>query len=560
MRKSDGSYTYFVPDVAYHLDQVGARLRQGDQHPGHRPPRHDRARARRPAGGRRRHPAGLSGLRAAQDGHGDERGGEEVKISKRAGSYVTLRDLIEWTSRDAVRFFLHQPQGRHRVHLRRRPGAQAQRREPGLLRAVRARAHLLGAARSARRRAATPAGARRGRPGAADRAERDRAAAQAGRLSRGAGRAPPTTWRRTTSRSTCATWRPPSTATTPPSASWSTTRRWRARAWRCWRRRARCCATRSRVLGVERARAHGRERPDTGMKAAPREPAQRGGFLIGLVVGLLIGLALALGVALYVTKAPMPFVNKVPQRTAEQDAAEAERNRNWDPNSALAGRNPAPAAASAVGRRAGGAAAAGRRRRAGAAAGPAPARRAPRRPRRGEPARAPRRAAPRAAASQAASADRRRRSVHLLRAGRRLRPQRGRRAAARQAGDARASRAGSPSASRPAARSTACASARSTRRDEADAAKDKLGDAGVDSALVAGAEVGSRRPCTPRTRTRLEPSHETLHAAATSRRLLGAGLGRACAPARAPRARRSRARTTCAWRSRRRCRPPARSR
>ena len=34
------------------------------------------------------------------------RGGEEVKISKRAGSYVTLRDLIDWTSKDAVRFFL----------------------------------------------------------------------------------------------------------------------------------------------------------------------------------------------------------------------------------------------------------------------------------------------------------------------------------------------------------------------------------------------------------------------------------------------------------------------
>ena len=42
---------------------------------------------------------------------------------------------------------------------------------------------------------------------------------------------------------------------------------------------------------------------------------QRGGFAIGLIVGLLIGLALALGVALYVTKVPIPFVNKVPQRT-----------------------------------------------------------------------------------------------------------------------------------------------------------------------------------------------------------------------------------------------------
>ena len=49
---------------------------------------------------------------------------------------------------------------------------------------------------------------------------------------------------------------------------------------------------------------------------------------MGMVVGLLIGLALALGVALYITKAPIPFVNKVPQRTAEQDTAEAERNRS----------------------------------------------------------------------------------------------------------------------------------------------------------------------------------------------------------------------------------------
>jgi cell division protein FtsN len=73
--------------------------------------------------------------------------------------------------------------------------------------------------------------------------------------------------------------------------------------------------------------------------------SQRGGFAMGLIVGLLIGLALALGVALYVTKVPVPFVNKVPQRTAEQDAAETEKNRNWDPNGPLAGKNaPRPAA------------------------------------------------------------------------------------------------------------------------------------------------------------------------------------------------------------------------
>jgi cell division protein FtsN len=69
-----------------------------------------------------------------------------------------------------------------------------------------------------------------------------------------------------------------------------------------------------------------------------RSPRQRGGFAMGLIVGLLIGLALALGVALYVTKAPNPFVNKVPQRSPVLDAAEAERNRNWDPNAALAGK------------------------------------------------------------------------------------------------------------------------------------------------------------------------------------------------------------------------------
>ncbi len=68
---------------------------------------------------------------------------------------------------------------------------------------------------------------------------------------------------------------------------------------------------------------------------------QRGGFGLGLIVGLLIGLALALGVALYVTKVPIPFVNKVPPRAAERDADERERNRNWDPNGPLHGSNPA---------------------------------------------------------------------------------------------------------------------------------------------------------------------------------------------------------------------------
>src|SRR5690349_17963429 len=105
MRKGDGSYTYFVPDVAYHITKWERGFTkvvniQGTDHHG------TIARVR-------------AGLQAAgvgiPAGYPDYvlhtmvrvmRGGEEVKISKRAGSYVTLRDLIEWTSKDAVRFFL----------------------------------------------------------------------------------------------------------------------------------------------------------------------------------------------------------------------------------------------------------------------------------------------------------------------------------------------------------------------------------------------------------------------------------------------------------------------
>ena len=105
MRKGDGSYTYFVPDVAYHITKWERGFTkvvniQGTDHHG------TIARVR-------------AGLQAADvgipAGYPDYvlhtmvrvvRGGQEVKISKRAGSYVTLRDLIEWTSKDAVRFFL----------------------------------------------------------------------------------------------------------------------------------------------------------------------------------------------------------------------------------------------------------------------------------------------------------------------------------------------------------------------------------------------------------------------------------------------------------------------
>ena len=105
MRKSDGSYTYFVPDVAYHRSKWQRGYRRaitelGADHHG------SLARVR----------AGLQALDAGiPQGYPEYvlhqmvtvmRGGEEVKLSKRAGSYLTLRDLIEEAGRDATRWFL----------------------------------------------------------------------------------------------------------------------------------------------------------------------------------------------------------------------------------------------------------------------------------------------------------------------------------------------------------------------------------------------------------------------------------------------------------------------
>ena len=147
MRKSDGSHTYFVPDVAYHVTKwqrgfTHAVNIQGSDHHG------TVARVR----------AGLQALNAVT-GAGIPRnypdyvlhkmvtvmkGGEEVKLSKRAGSYVDRArpDRRGGTRRGA--FFPGFAQGRHRVRVRHRPGEVADRGQSGLLRAVRARAHLLG--------------------------------------------------------------------------------------------------------------------------------------------------------------------------------------------------------------------------------------------------------------------------------------------------------------------------------------------------------------------------------------------------------------------------------
>ena len=115
MQKSDGSFTYFLPDVAYHLNKFergytqAINLQGGDHHG-----TIARVRAGLQAANVGATALGLSALQVPL-GYPDYvlnkmvtvmKGGQEVKISKRAGSYVTLRDLIQWTSKDAVRFFL----------------------------------------------------------------------------------------------------------------------------------------------------------------------------------------------------------------------------------------------------------------------------------------------------------------------------------------------------------------------------------------------------------------------------------------------------------------------
>lgn len=74
---------------------------------------------------------------------------------------------------------------------------------------------------------------------------------------------------------------------------------------------------------------------------------QRGGTILGFIIGVVVGLGAALAVAVYVTKVPVPFVNKGQNHSPEQDAAEAKKNKDWDPNAPLYGKNPAKPAAAA---------------------------------------------------------------------------------------------------------------------------------------------------------------------------------------------------------------------
>jgi cell division protein FtsN len=78
---------------------------------------------------------------------------------------------------------------------------------------------------------------------------------------------------------------------------------------------------------------------------------QGGGTMLGIIVGVLVGLGAALAVAVYVTKVPVPFVNKGGNKgtAVEQEAAEAKKNKDWDPNAPLYGKNPAKSGTPATG-------------------------------------------------------------------------------------------------------------------------------------------------------------------------------------------------------------------
>ena len=231
-----GGYTYFVPDVAYHIDKFERGFAkvinvQGSDHHG------TIARVR----------AGLQAARLGiPQGFPDYllhkmvtvmRGGQEVKISKRAGSYVTLRDLIDWTSRDAVRFFLISRKADTEFVFDVDLALKANDENPVFYVQY---AH----ARICSVLAQWDARAGRGRPVAADRAHRAGADAQAGRLPRDAG----------ARRRRAGAARPGLLPARPGgrlpqllrgrALPGRRRRRWRARAWRCWRPRARCCATR----------------------------------------------------------------------------------------------------------------------------------------------------------------------------------------------------------------------------------------------------------------------------------------------------------------------------
>jgi arginyl-tRNA synthetase len=243
MRKSDGGYTYFVPDVAYHVTKwergfVRAIDVQGGDH-------HSTITRVR---------AGLQALQMGiAPGYPDyvihkmvrvEKGGEEVKLSKRAGTSVSVRDLIDEVGRDAVRFFLAARKADTEftfdIDL-----ARSQSEENPVYYVQYAHARV---ASVMKRRASAGVGgsdARQRRPVATGSACQD-ALLRRGHF-RPSSPPPRVTSRRISSRPTCGNWREFHSYYNAE-RFWSTIRGSGAHAWRSSRRPARCCATRCPCL------------------------------------------------------------------------------------------------------------------------------------------------------------------------------------------------------------------------------------------------------------------------------------------------------------------------
>ena len=218
LRRSSGELTYFASDIAYHQDKRGARLRPPDQRAGRRPPRLHRRACKAP----------FAALGEPEPARGDHHAARPRRRARRAREDVQAQRRLRHARRAARRHrrrrgaLLHaRAIPRHDARPRSRPGARAQPGEPGLLRAVRARAdrehpaqRRRGAGRSAR------AAADLGRGHRAARARRAGARQAPARAPRGGARggrapraAPPDRLRARRSRPTST----PSTAT----AAWS---------------------------------------------------------------------------------------------------------------------------------------------------------------------------------------------------------------------------------------------------------------------------------------------------------------------------------------------------
>ena len=177
--KSDGSYTYFAADIAYHYNKLRARLRHLDQRLRRRSHRLHPAHAGGRGGLHRRHverdakgklKLDTTAARPTSTSRSCQlvklfKTGEPVKMSKRAGTFVTLRDVVDEVGRDPVRFMMLYRKEREPLDFDFAKVTGAVEGQSGLLRAVRARARRVGVPQCAGgvSRAVTgqPGGARR---------------------------------------------------------------------------------------------------------------------------------------------------------------------------------------------------------------------------------------------------------------------------------------------------------------------------------------------------------------------------------------------------------------